>query len=92
MSRTIKARVVGFDGQSPGPDSGITLRVMYELDGSIVPASGVRSSWWQWDDDGPWVDAQKMVGKEIRGIMTDDGVLSWNYVSRPVHGPCEPPQ
>lgn len=88
MSRTVKARVTGFSGQSPGPDRGITLTVIYELDGSVIEQTGVVSSWWQWEDAGPWVDGQKMVGMEIRGLLTDDGVLSWNYVSRPAHGPC----
>lgn len=92
MSRTIKARVVGFDGQSPGPDSGITLRVVYELDGSVIEQTGVQTSLWQYDDEGPFVDAEKMVGTLVTGILTDDGILSWIYLSRPVIGPCEPPQ
>lgn len=97
MSRTIDAKVIGYDGERYGPHSATRWTIVYqEPGGSVIELTGQEATGPEWPDviDIDREATVRRVGGNGKrkgncvGILTDDGVLTWFVTAIPHLNPC----
>lgn len=88
MSRTLSAKVVGYQGPRYGPRSLNRWSISYgEPGGSVIQLDGVKAHGTRWPDTID-CDREASVGDEAVCIMTDEGRLTFWVDPVPYLGPC----
>lgn len=88
MSRTVEARVTGYDGPRYGPRSLCRWTIVYqEPGGSVIELAGQKAMGTRYPDVID-IDREASVGEDAIGILTDDGKLTWFVDPVPHLGPC----